>query len=143
MLYALTITTEIVKTTTLSSNPPTYLCKHTNIRTHHLTSTPPFQPSTFSTRGSDHSFTTATNRSQSRDDQLTAVELRERDKRLQQFLGRQQQSSLRLQQHLEKLRSASTPKFRPDLCRKSLQMSEQHFKGSLEQTTNHTNLHLI
>jgi hypothetical protein len=63
------------------------------------------------------------------DDNLTAEEIREREARFQQFLGRQQQSALRNAQHLRTMVTSSKPKFRPSLCRKSLEMSEQHFKG--------------
>jgi hypothetical protein len=62
--------------------------------------------------------------SRSQDDQLTAAQQRQ----LQQFLGRQQQFALRVQQQNERQTSALTPKFRPSLCRKSLEMSAQHFK---------------
>jgi hypothetical protein len=51
--------------------------------------------------------------------QYTAAESsKERDKRLQEFLGRQQHSTLKQQQKMEKLRTASTPNFKPTLCRK-------------------------
>ena len=62
--------------------------------------------------------------SRSQDDQLTAAQQRQ----LQHFLGRQQQFALRVQQQNERQTSALTPKFRPSLCRKSLEMSAQHFK---------------
>ena len=48
----------------------------------------------------------------------TAESSREKDKRLQEFLGRQQHSTIRQQQKMEKLRTASTPNFKPALCRK-------------------------
>ena len=77
--------------------------------------------------GGERSF--ATTASRSRDDQLTAEEWRERDPRLLQFLENQQKSTLHHQKHLKELKSSLTPTFRPELCRKSLEMSEQHFKG--------------
>ena len=73
---------------------------------------------------------TSTNaRRSANDDQLTPAELHEHNQRLKEFLGRQQKSTLRYQRHLEEMKTNSTPTFRPELCRKSLEMSEQHFKG--------------
>ena len=74
---------------------------------------------------------TASPTARSRDDQHappSGAEHRGRDQRLQEFLGRQQQFSLRMQKEKEKLSSASTPDFKPSLCRKSLELSAQHFK---------------
>jgi len=76
---------------------------------------------------------TASPTARSRDDQHAPLsggaKHRARDQRLQEFLGRQQQFSLRVQKEKEKLSSASTPDFKPALCRKSLELSAQHFKG--------------
>ena len=76
--------------------------------------------SSSSSRGTGNTNTNhyTTSQDDSNHQYTTAESSKERDKRLQEFLGRQQHSTIRQQQKMEKLRTASTPNFKPALCRK-------------------------
>lgn len=52
-----------------------------------------------------------------------------KQKHFEEFLGRQRQSKIRKERRVEEVKHAVTPNFKPQLCQKSLDMSEQHYQG--------------
>jgi len=76
--------------------------------------------------------TTATfNKTTQSKGEKTGGENKQIDKKaLENFLGRQEQCSIRREKHIDASRKTSEPKFQPKLCKKSAELSDRNHKGS-------------